>query len=143
MDFNKTHIIILVVGMIVALGIGIPIGYFSRKVTKQDNSYYESLIKDNDKSNTKLVIDEMNAENMKNHLRSVGVKVFEWSSLHFTKVFLSNRYLTSIPHMGGTPGDKLSADYVYDQWKNQKLDQVQMTDYDVYLSFPDDTKFNK
>ena len=45
--------------------------------------------------------------------------------------------------MGGTPGDKLSADYVFNQWKEQKLDQVEMTDYDVYLSFPDDNKFNK
>lgn len=45
--------------------------------------------------------------------------------------------------MGGTPGDKLSADYVYEKWKEQKLDVVEMIDYDVYLSFPDEEKFNK
>jgi hypothetical protein len=45
--------------------------------------------------------------------------------------------------MAGTPGGKLSADYVYKEWKAQGLDSVQMIDYDVYLSFPDDHKFNK
>ena len=45
--------------------------------------------------------------------------------------------------MGGTPGDKVSADYVYKSWIDQKLDHVDMIDYDVYLSFPDDEKFNK
>ena len=79
MDFNKTHVIILIVGVLVALGVGIPIGYFARKVPKQDNSYYDSLIKDNDKSNTKLVIDEMNAENMKNHLRLVFWPNTNWA----------------------------------------------------------------
>ena len=51
--------------------------------------------------------------------------------------------MTSVPHMAGTPGDKQSADYIYDQWKSQKLDIVQLTDYDVLLDFPDDIKFNK
>ena len=53
------------------------------------------------------------------------------------------RYLTSIPHMAGTPGDKISADYIYNEWKAQGLDSIQMIDYDVFLSFPDDYKFNK
>ena len=45
--------------------------------------------------------------------------------------------------MGGTSGDKTSAEYVYNIWKEQGLDVVEMSDYDVYLSFPDDDKFNK
>lgn len=44
--------------------------------------------------------------------------------------------------MAGSKGDKLSADYVYNAWKSQMLDSVEMTDYDVYLSFPDENKFN-
>ena len=52
--------------------------------------------------------------------------------------------MTSVPHMAGTPGDKQSAEYIYDQWKTQfKLDVVHITDYDVLLDFPDDLKFNK
>ena len=52
--------------------------------------------------------------------------------------------MTSIPHMAGTPGDKQSADFVFNKWKNEyNLDIVQMTDYDVLLDFPDDIKFNK
>jgi len=38
---------------------------------------------------------------------------------------------------------KLSADYVYDEWKAQGLDSVQMIDYDVLLSFPDEKNSNK
>ena len=52
--------------------------------------------------------------------------------------------MTSVPHMAGTPGDKQSADYIYDQWKTHiNLDSVQMTEYDVLLDFPDDVKFNR
>ena len=45
--------------------------------------------------------------------------------------------------MAGTPGDKKSADYVYSFWKDLNIDHVEMIDYDVFLSFPDDDKFNK
>ena len=52
--------------------------------------------------------------------------------------------MTSVPHMAGTPGDKQSADYLFNEWTSKiKLDSVQMTDYDVLLDFPDDIKFNK
>ncbi len=54
-----------------------------------------------------------------------------------------NRYLTSIGHMAGTPGDKISADYVRDQWLSQGLDYAELIDYDVLLDFPDDVKYNK
>jgi hypothetical protein len=45
--------------------------------------------------------------------------------------------------MAGTPGGKLSAEYVSDEWKTQGLDSVQMIDYDAFLSFPDDKRSNK
>jgi hypothetical protein len=57
--------------------------------------------------------------------------------------FKSERYLASIGHMAGTPGDKESADYVADQWRSQGLDQVDLIDYDVLLDFPDDNKYNR
>ena len=91
-------------------------------VSKQTSNFdYERTFKEsNDKVYEKFV-QKIEVKNMQNHLK----------------------YLTSIPHMAGTPGDKLSADYVYNEWKAQGLDSVQMIDYDVYLSFPDDHKFNK
>jgi hypothetical protein len=45
--------------------------------------------------------------------------------------------------MAGTPGDKISADYVRDQWLAQGLDYAELIDYDVLLDFPDDVKYNK
>ncbi len=51
--------------------------------------------------------------------------------------------MTSIPHLAGTPGDKITADYLKLEWEAQNMDSVQMIDYDVLLDFPDDVKFNK
>lgn len=45
--------------------------------------------------------------------------------------------------MAGTSGDKRAADYVYDQWKSQGLDNVQMVDYDVLLDYPHEIKYNR
>ena len=51
--------------------------------------------------------------------------------------------MTSVPHLAGTPGDKLTADYVQNEWLAQGMDSVQINDYDVLLDFPNDIKFNK
>jgi hypothetical protein len=40
-------------------------------------------------------------------------------------------------HLAGTIGGYNSAKYVYDQWKSQNLDYVNLIDYDVLLSYPD------
>lgn len=45
--------------------------------------------------------------------------------------------------MAGTEGSKLAIDYVYNEWKQQGLDSIEMNAYDVYLDFPDDNKFNR
>ena len=45
--------------------------------------------------------------------------------------------------MAGTPGGKVSAEYVYNEWKKQELDVVKIFDYDVLLDYPDEVKFNK
>ena len=52
------------------------------------------------------------------------------------------RYLSSIPHLAGTPGDKKSAEYVEEQWRQQGLDVVQKTNYNILLDYPDETKYN-
>ncbi|RNA10104.1 N-acetylated-alpha-linked acidic dipeptidase [Brachionus plicatilis] len=53
------------------------------------------------------------------------------------------KFLTSFAHLAGTDGGKKSADYVYQTWKDQGLDDVQMIDYDVYLDVPNEEKLNK
>ena len=45
--------------------------------------------------------------------------------------------------MAGTLDGKLAADYVHSYWKNIKMDNVQMIDYEVLLDFPDENLFNK
>ncbi len=44
--------------------------------------------------------------------------------------------------MAGTASNKLTADYVYENWKKQSLSNVQMLDYDVLLDYPHDTLIN-
>lgn len=58
------------------------------------------------------------------------------------KIKSNNRYLTSIPHLAGTEGDLISAQYIENEWKKQGLDTVQTASYDVYLDYPDDKNYN-
>ena len=44
--------------------------------------------------------------------------------------------------MAGTTGGKKSADYMFETWTSQNLDEVQMIDYDVLLSYPDENLYN-
>jgi hypothetical protein len=88
---------------------------------KTSDFYYEHAIKESNHQVYEKFVQKIQVKNMQKHLK----------------------YLTSIPHMAGTPGDKLSADYVYNEWKTQGLDSVQMIDYDAFLSFPDEDKYNR
>lgn len=45
--------------------------------------------------------------------------------------------------MAGTIFDKVSADYVKEAFKSYGLDEVELSDYDVLLDFPDASRFNK
>lgn len=51
--------------------------------------------------------------------------------------------MTREPHLAGTGPDKKLADYVKDAFQSYGLDEVEVSDYDVLLDFPDDTRFNK
>ncbi len=46
--------------------------------------------------------------------------------------------MTKNVHLAGAEGDLTSANYIYNTWKSQKLDHVQIIDYDVLLSYPDE-----
>ena len=52
--------------------------------------------------------------------------------------------MTSAAHLAGTEGDYQSALFIYNKWSiEQKLDYVKIIDYNVLLSYPDNTKPNK
>lgn len=51
--------------------------------------------------------------------------------------------MTKIPHMAGTVYDKISADYVRDTFISYGLDEVELSDYDVLLDYPNDIEYNK
>ena len=54
-----------------------------------------------------------------------------------------SRLFTQMPRLSGTEADKASAEYIKGFWKSEHLDKVEMLDYDVLLSYPDELKFNK
>ena len=46
-------------------------------------------------------------------------------------------------HVGGSPEDKKSAEFIYNKFKAYDLDSIEIVDYDVYLDFTDNEKFNR
>eukprot|EP00058_Branchiostoma_floridae_P021302 XP_002606792.1 hypothetical protein BRAFLDRAFT_114693 [Branchiostoma floridae] len=46
-------------------------------------------------------------------------------------------YLTSGPHLAGTPESKAYADWVVQKWREQGLDDAYVTNYNILLSYPD------
>jgi hypothetical protein len=117
-------LILMFLIIIVIFSSGYLIGYavHGRKKTESDNRI---IFIDNDEKTSenylKILNDDINIENVKRHLK----------------------YLSSVPHLAGTDGDKNTADYIYDQFKSYGLDSVNMNDYDVYLDFSDQYNFNK
>lgn len=125
MNFSsKNFLLLLSFGVIVAIGLGFLIGFFSKNTKKQDQDavdYYERLIRDLDPNGIQHVIKEVNADSIRNYLRNI----------------------TSLPHQGGTEMDKKSADYILDSFKDFGLDHYDIFEYDVLLDYPDEKKFNK
>ena len=53
------------------------------------------------------------------------------------------RFLSSEPHMAGTPRDTVLANWVKKRWREAGLEDVREEPYDVLLSFPDRERPNK
>lgn len=51
--------------------------------------------------------------------------------------------MSKIPHLAGTVYDKTLAEYVRDTFKSYGLDEVELSNYDVLLDYPNDVKYNK
>lgn len=115
---KKKFFIVAFLALILSLAIGVIIGYFSAPSktpnNTNDGSYYESLIEDSKESFIDEILQEIKADNIKEHLKR----------------------MTSYAHIAGESGDYRSAKYVYDNWIKQALDYVKIIDYDVLLSYP-------
>ena len=51
--------------------------------------------------------------------------------------------MSTAPRLAGTPSETNSAKYIYKKWKEEGLDNVELTDYDVLLAYPDEKIKNK
>ena len=111
-------------GIVVALGIGFIIGFFSNGSKSTDNeslNYYNNLIKDFDTKGLEHIVQEIKADSIREFLRNI----------------------TFLPHQAGTEYDKISADYILNSFKDFGLDHYDIFEYDVLLDYADENKFNK
>ena len=46
------------------------------------------------------------------------------------------RYLTSVPHIAGTPADREGAEYLRDKWMEYGLDSADLKPYKILLQYP-------
>ena len=125
MNTMKPFILMFLI-VIVLFASGFLIGYavHGRNKVETDNNGKIIYIDNDENANEnylKILNDDINIENVKRHLK----------------------YLSSVPHMAGTEGDKNTADYIDNQFKSYGLDSVNINDYDVYLDFSDQNNFNK
>ncbi|XP_063958983.1 N-acetylated-alpha-linked acidic dipeptidase 2-like [Lytechinus pictus] len=116
---SRSHLILIwIVGLCVGVGVGVLIGWFASQAKFPDEKAYklwqQALTEEDADRISKLLIDELNADNIKENLR----------------------YLTSRPHLAGTPADKENAEWVRDRWIEDGLDSANVIPYKVLLSYP-------
>ncbi|CAM4944796.1 unnamed protein product [Rotaria socialis] len=118
---SKFLIIGALLGICLALGVGIIIGHFAiRKTNTSISSKYAHLTRQADPHNYQTFISSVRAENIETDLRD----------------------LTSRPHIAGLPEDLESAQVIEERWKRDGL-QVTKPRYNVLLSYPDDNRPNR
>ncbi|XP_070538242.1 putative N-acetylated-alpha-linked acidic dipeptidase [Ptychodera flava] len=110
---------ILILIVVVLFVVGIVIGYFVG-LSKEDD-VIKATLSDADESVSRKLMEAVNAENIRKNLE----------------------YLTSKPHLAGTPADKEQADYIVKLWLEQGLDHAQAVPYNVLLSYPSKEQGNK
>ncbi|CAF1229294.1 unnamed protein product [Rotaria sordida] len=118
---NKRYYFVTALVGVIALGVGIVIGYFViKKQQTPDTWKYDRLTRQADKKNYQTFIDSVQAANIEANLKD----------------------LTSRPHLAGLPEDLESAEVVAERWKNDGL-LVIKPKYNVLLSYPDDNNLNR
>lgn len=75
-------------------------------------------------------------DELKNNSFSVGALC--WIIASFT-----SRFLTSEPHIAGSTRQKELAVYLAEKWRKYGFDEVEMPEYEVRLSLPEEDKPNK
>ncbi|XP_035677348.1 N-acetylated-alpha-linked acidic dipeptidase 2-like [Branchiostoma floridae] len=113
MSRNRVILISVVVGVL-GIVVGVLIGYFSRGSAPSTGEFADFL-SEGDAWVAEALRDEISAENIEENLR----------------------YLTSGPHLAGTPESKAYADWVVQKWREQGLDDAYVTNYNILLSYPD------
>lgn len=79
MNLTFTRLILISIGCVsISIGLGVIIGYFSAKseysISEEDSEkleYFKSLIKEEDVSFLDEIVKDVNAENIKNHLKLI------------------------------------------------------------------------
>ena len=68
----------------------------------------------------------------------VSVPVVSWldNQLHPANIRNNLQNLTSLPHIAGSPQNKMLAQGIYTQWLAYGFDDVQLVNYSVLLSYP-------
>lgn len=92
--------------------VGFIIGWFARPTAVNHGKTSKSFLRD--------FMDEMQAENIKEHLRK----------------------FTRLPHLAGTQQNLILAEQIRDEWIKFGLDSVHLVPYDVLLSYPNKTNPN-
>ncbi|CAH1264526.1 NAALAD2 [Branchiostoma lanceolatum] len=111
MSRNRVILISVVVGVL-GIVVGVLIGYFSRGASSGE---FADFLSEGHAWVAEALRDEIRADNIRDNLR----------------------YLTSGPHLAGTPESKAYADWVLQKWREQGLDDAYVTDYNILLSYPD------
>ncbi|CAF4802623.1 unnamed protein product [Rotaria sp. Silwood1] len=117
---KRSYLATFLIG-IIALGIGVTIGYFG--INKQQTHAilkYDRLTRQADQQNYQTFIDSIQAANIETNLKD----------------------LTSRPHLAGLPEDLESAQVIEQRWITDGL-KVTKPKYNVLLSYPDDNNPNR
>jgi N-acetylated-alpha-linked acidic dipeptidase len=118
-ELNKINFYLkIIILILISLIVGYLIGYVSshEKINNKLN-YYNSLIEESNDNYLNEIVKQVDSNRIREHLKE----------------------LTSYSHIAGKLGDRRSADYVYNEWKKQGLDYVKLIDYDVLLSYPNNS----
>ncbi|XP_064646378.1 N-acetylated-alpha-linked acidic dipeptidase 2-like [Lineus longissimus] len=117
---RRKCLVITVIFGLLALGLGIVIGYFCAAHIVPASGVTNPT-RDADPTIAKKLMEEMKPENIEKYLRN----------------------LTTHPHLAGTPADLRQAEQLKAFWESVGFDSVKITPYDVLLSYPNKTIPNK
>lgn len=124
-----------IVALVLGLVLGLLIGRFGlcpdsepASASEKDGVFLpgvsKQIIQDGDPSISDILINSISSDNIRQYLRD----------------------LSELPHLAGTEADFSQAKQLHDFWKQEGLDEVYVTPYDVLLSYPnvtDDEMMNR